>query len=139
MTSTANPGKTSFVLRFLKRIEIVGNRLPPPSIIFIYLCAFIIIISGIGGLMGWSATGMVLNTSTKELEETTLNVVSLFSLDGLEYMLRNLVTNFTTFTSVGYTCTVMLAIGVAEQSGWMEGLIRKAVAITHAHCCGIVH
>ena len=132
MASTAKAEKTSFVLRFLKRVEVVGNRLPPPSVIFIYLCAFIIIISGIGGLMGWSATGMVLNTSTKELEETTLNVVSLFSLDGLEYMLRNLVTNFTTFTSVGYTCTVMLAIGVAEQSGWMEGLIRKAVAITPA-------
>ena len=132
MTSTANPGKTSFVLRFLKRIEIVGNRLPPPSIIFIYLCAFIIIISGIGGLMGWSATGMMVNTSTKELQESTLTVVSLFSLDGLDYMLRNMVSNFTGYASVGLNCTVMLAMGVAEQSGWMDGLIKKAVSITPA-------
>lgn len=124
--------KKSWVLRFLERVEIVGNRLPPPSIIFIYLCAFIIIISGIGGLMGWSATGMMVNTSSKELEETTLSVVSLFSIDGLTYMLKNLVSNFTSYTSVGYTCTVMLAIGVAEQSGWMEGLIRKAVSVTPA-------
>lgn len=75
---------------------------------------------------------MVLNTSTKELEETTIGVVSLFSWDGLAYMLTKMVNNFTTFTSVGYTCTIMLAIGVAEQSGWMDGLIRKAVALTPA-------
>lgn len=129
MQTNEKIGKQSLVLRFLNRIEVVGNRLPPPSIIFVYLCAGIIVLSGIGGLMGWSATGMVLNTSTKELEETTLSVISLFSIDGLSYMLRNLVSNFTGYTAVGYTCTVMLAIGVAEQSGWMDGLIRKAVSI----------
>ena len=132
LKKTENSRKQTFLLRFLGGVERVGNRLPPPPLIFIWLCAILIVISGIGGLMNWSATGMVLNTSTKELEETTIGVVSLFSWDGLAYMLTKMVNNFTTFTSVGYTCTIMLAIGVAEQSGWMDGLIRKAVALTPA-------
>lgn len=132
LKKTENSRKQTFLLRFLGGVERVGNRLPPPPLIFIWLCAILIVISGIGGLMNWSATGMVLNTSTKELEETTISVVSLFSWDGLAYMLTKMVNNFTTFTSVGYTCTIMLAIGVAEQSGWMDGLIRKAVALTPA-------
>lgn len=123
-------GKRSVIQIFLGKVEAVGNRLPPPSIIFICLCAFIILLSGIGGLLGWSATGMVLDTKTKELAETTLNVKSLISIDGLKYMLTNVASNFTSFPSVGSTCTIMLAIGVAEQSGWMDGLIRKAVSIT---------
>ncbi len=124
--------KKSFLRSFLKRIEVVGNRMPPPSVIFIFLCGFIIVISGIGGLFDWKATGMVLDTATNEMSETTIHVESLFSIEGLKYMLRNMVSNFTSFTSVGLTCTVMLGIGVAEQSGWLGGLIRKAVAITPA-------
>lgn len=123
-------GKRSAIQIFLGKVEAVGNRLPPPSIIFICLCVFIILLSGIGGPLGWSATGMVLDTKTKELAETTLNVKSLISIDGLKYMLTHVASNFTSFPSVGSTCTIMLAIGVAEQSGWMDGLIRKAVSIT---------
>lgn len=48
-------GKRSAIQIFLGKVEAVGNRLPPPSIIFICLCVFIILLSGIGGLLGWSA------------------------------------------------------------------------------------
>ena len=46
--------KKSFVLRCLDGIEVVGNRLPPPMMIFIFLAAAIIVISGIGTALGLS-------------------------------------------------------------------------------------
>ena len=126
LKKTENSRKQTFLLRFLGGVERVGNRLPPPPLIFIWLCAILIVISGIGGLMNWSATGMVLNTSTKELEETTIGVVSLFSWDGLAYMLTKMVNNFTTFTSVGYTCTIMLSwLGMRLERGWARPSTRK--------------
>lgn len=125
-----NKQKKSLTLRFLDGIEVIGNRLPPPMMIFIALAAIMIVISGIGSLMGWSATGEVYNTSTKQIEETTINIVSLFSVKGLQYMLTNLISNFTGYKSLGLMLTIMFGIGIAEYSGWLNGLIRKAVQIT---------
>ena len=67
--------KKSFVLRCLDGIEVVGNRLPPPMMIFIFLAAAIIVISGIGTALGWSATGEVYNTKSMQIEETTINIM----------------------------------------------------------------
>ena len=119
--------KKSFVLRCLDGIEVVGNRLPPPMMIFIFLAAAIIVISGIGTALGWSATGEVYNTKSMQIEETTINIVNLFSVSGLRYMLSNVINNFMGYKSLGMMLTIMFGIGIAEYSGWLNGLIRKAV------------
>ena len=49
--------KRSFILRFLDMIEVAGNKLPTPLTIFFYLAVFVVVLSGIGAAMGWSATG----------------------------------------------------------------------------------
>ncbi len=124
--------KKSLTLRFLDKIEVVGNRMPPPMMIFAALAGAMILISGIGALMGWSATGEIYNTKTQQIEETTITVVSLFSVKGVQYMLTHLTSNFTGYTSLGTMLTIMFGIGIAEYSGWLGGLIRKAVQITPA-------
>ena len=122
--------KKSLLLRFLDKIEAAGNKLPHPMTIFFYLSVLVVVVSGIGSLMGWSATGEMYNSSTGVVEETTVNIVNLFSFSGLRYMLTSAVSNFTGYAPLGFTLVIMLGIGVAEHSGWLNGLIRKVVEIT---------
>ena len=124
--------KRSFILRFLDMIEVAGNKLPTPLTIFFYLAVFVVVLSGIGAAMGWSATGEMYNSGSGTVEETTVSVVSLFSISGLQYMLTSAVTNFTNYAPLGFTVVIMLGIGVAESSGWLNGLIHKVVKITPA-------
>jgi aminobenzoyl-glutamate transport protein len=122
--------KKSLTLRFLDKIEVVGNRMPPPMMIFAFLTLLVVIISGIGSALGWSATGEIFNKATQKIEATTINIVNLCSISGLRYMIGNLTKNFMSYPSLGMMLTMMFGIGIAEYSGWLNGLIRKAVQIT---------
>ncbi len=129
MTDTKK-NKKSLFMRFLSKVEKIGNKFPPPMMIFGILCIAIIIISGIGAKLGWSATGMILNKESGAIEEQTIKVVSLFSVKGLQYMISNFTKNMMSYTSLGMMLTIMFGIGIAEHSGWLSGLIKQAVEIT---------
>ncbi|MDE6929847.1 MAG: AbgT family transporter, partial [Lachnospiraceae bacterium] len=79
MKGNTETKKRSWFLKFLDGIETAGNKLPTPLTIFFYLAVLVVIISGIGAAMGWSATGEMYNSSSGAVEETTIKVVSLFS------------------------------------------------------------
>ena len=132
MNTTAKTKKRSWILRFLDKIEVAGNKLPTPLTIFFYLSVIVVVISGIGAALGWSATGEMYNASKGVVEETTVTINSLFSVSGLQYMLTSAVTNFTSYAPLGFTIVIMLGIGVAENSGYLNGLIRKVVKVTPA-------
>jgi len=132
MKETVETKKRSGLLRFLDKIEAVGNKLPAPLTIFFFLAVFVVILSGIGAAMGWSATGEMYNTATGAVEETTIKVNSLFSISGLQYILTSAVSNFTSYNPLGMTIVIMLGIGVAEGSGYLGGLIKKVVKVTPA-------
>ena len=132
MKNTNQTKKRNWILRFLDKIEVAGNKLPTPLTIFFYLAVFVVVLSGIGKAMGWSAVGEMYNSGKGTVEETTITVVSLFSVKGLQYMLTSAVTNFTNYAPLGFTIVIMLGIGVAESSGYLNGLIRKVVKITPA-------
>ena len=72
------------------------------------------------------------NSGSGTVEEATVSIVSLFSVKGLQYMLTSAVTNFTSYAPLGFTIVIMLGIGVAESSGYLNGLIRKVVKVTPA-------
>ena len=40
----------------LDLVERIGNRLPDPVMIFVWLIAGLIVLSGIGAVLGWSAS-----------------------------------------------------------------------------------
>lgn len=122
--------KKSLILRFLDKIEVAGNKLPAPLTIFFYLSVLVVVVSGIGAALGWSATGQMYNSATGVVEETTVTVSSLLSVSGLQYMLTNAISNFTGYAPLGFTIVIMLGIGVAEGSGWLNGLIRQVVKFT---------
>ena len=122
--------KSSLLDRALNAVEIAGNKLPHPVTLFACLALFVIVLSAVLAALGVSATGMLV--SGGELKETTVTAVSLLTKDGMAYILSNAVNNFTSYAPLGMVLVAMLGVGVAEQSGMINTLLKKAVKITPA-------
>lgn len=114
--------------RWLNGIESIGNRLPHPIALFSALTIFVVILSAICSALGVSATGELI--SNGELQETTVTSVSLLTREGLTYMLTNAVNNFTSYAPLGMVLVAMIGVGVAEQSGLINSLLKTAVKVT---------
>lgn len=95
--------------RFLRGVEILGNKIPNPMLLFISLCIIVIAASAICSIFDVSAVNPVTGEVVK--------VVNLFSRDGFVQMLTKFVSNFTGTSAMGLTLTCMLGVGVAEASG----------------------
>ena len=122
--------KGSLYSRWLNGIETIGNRLPHPIALFAIFTLAVVVISAICSMLGVSATGELIVDG--ELKETTVSVVSLLSKEGITYMLKNVVTNFTSYAPLGVVLVAMLGVGIAEQSGLINTLLKSAVKVTPA-------
>ena len=120
--------KGSWLTRTLNGIERVGNALPHPVTLFAIFALAIVVISAICAAMGVSATGNLV--SGGELKETTVTAVSLLTKEGLAYMFTSAVNNFTTYAPLGMVLVAMLGVGVAEQSGMIDSLLKRTVKST---------
>ncbi|RKI66062.1 AbgT family transporter [bacterium 1xD42-67] len=123
-----NLQKVSLYDRWLNGIERAGNKLPHPVALFAMLALLIVVISAICAAMGVSATGELI--SGGELKETTVTAVSLLTKDGLAYMFTKAVSNFTSYAPLGMVLVAMLGVGVAEQSGLINSLLKQTVKVT---------
>ena len=54
-------------------------------------------------------------------------VQSLLSPEGIRWLLRHVVTNFTGFAPLGLVIVAMFGIGVAQHSGFIDACIRKGL------------
>ena len=122
--------KTSWLTKCLNGIERVGNALPHPVTLFAIFALAVIVISAVCAALGVSATGNLV--SGGQLTETTVTAVSLLTKDGLNYIFTSAVNNFTTYAPLGMVLVAMLGVGVAEQSGMIDSLLKKAVKATPA-------
>lgn len=104
---------------FLQKVEYLGNRLPHPTMLFIYLCGFILLCSGIAAWLQASALHPITNE--------TIQAKSLLSGEGLREVLSNAVKNFTSFAPVGTVLVAVMGIGVAEHSGLLSVALRALV------------
>lgn len=103
----------------LGTIERVGNALPHPFILFLYLVVALIILAAILAALGVSAV----NPTTGEV----VKVQSLLTRDGMVWILGSLVSNFSGFAALGIVLVMQMAIGVTESSGLLTTAIRRAV------------
>lgn len=103
----------------LGTIERVGNALPHPFILFLYLVVALIVLSTILAAVGVSAV----NPTTGE----EVAVQSLLTRDGMVWILGSLVSNFSGFAALGIVLVMQMAIGVTESSGLLTTAIRRAV------------
>ncbi len=143
-------------------IERVGNKVPHPVLMFLYLIAGVIIISHILYLFGISVTEEVAIPVPKQqlielrdalggsivpydpvnqqvfeipefiIEEQTIPIRSLLTSEGIRFIFTSFVPNFSNFAVVGVTFIALLGAGVAEEAGLMNALIRKLVAVAPA-------
>jgi aminobenzoyl-glutamate transport protein len=117
--------KPSLVFRILSRIESAGNRLPAPTLLFVYLALGILLLSALTSWLGVSA----LHPVTQE----PIQALNLLSTEGLHRILASTVSNFTQFAPVGTVLVAMLGIGVAERSGLfavvLGGIVKRAKGV----------
>jgi aminobenzoyl-glutamate transport protein len=124
----ASDAPKSFMQRVLDVVEAVGNRVPHPVIIFLILIAIVLVLSHILFLSGASVTYQVINPETHEVENATTAARSLLTASGIRDMYTRLVPNFMGFTAIGLLVVAMVGVGVAEEAGLINALIRKLVA-----------
>ena len=103
--------------------ERVGNALPHPATLFALFALAALVLSAVGHVLGWE----VVHPGTKEIVRT----VNLFSQDGIHRILLEMVDNFTGFAPLGIVLVAMLGIGIAEQSGLINAVIRMMVLNSH--------
>ncbi len=110
------------VATFLSALERTGNRLPHPTLLFFYLCLLILLLSKLFAWFDLSAL--------HPLNGKTIVAVDLISREGLHKILSQTVSNFTQFAPLGTVLVAMLGIGIAEQSGLLQTLLRVIVLKT---------
>jgi len=118
--------------KILDGVERVGNKVPHPAVIFVWLILAIIVLSHIFYMLGASATYESINPDTHQPEQVTTAVKSLLTGEGIRFMYSNVVANFMSFNAVGVIIVAMLGVGVAEASGLIKSLIRKLVQVAPA-------
>lgn len=103
----------------LGTIERVGNMLPHPFILFLYIIVILAVVSAVLSCIGVSAV----NPTTEEV----VKVQNIISRDGLVWIVENMLTNFSTFAPLGLVLAMQMAIGLAEGSGLLDTFMRRAI------------
>jgi len=99
--------------------ERAGNALPHPATLFALFALSVLVLSAVGDAFGWEA----IHPGTKEV----ISPVNLLSHDGIHRVLLEMVDNFTSFAPLGIVLVAMLGIGIMEQSGLINAIIRLMV------------
>ncbi len=103
----------------LNGVEKVGNRLPDPVFIFVWLIVGLMAISVFGASAGWSAVNPVTNEA--------IVAQSLFASENLRRLFEEMPRTLTGFAPLGYVLVVMLGAGVAERTGLFSSAMKAAV------------
>ncbi|MDA2804992.1 AbgT family transporter [Nocardiopsis suaedae] len=103
--------------RVLDAVERAGNRLPEPFLLFLLL---FLAVGAASALMA------ALGTTVDLPDGGTEPVRSLFSAAGLAWFTTSLVENFIGFPPLGVVLTVLLGVGIAQRSGLLTALVRRA-------------
>lgn len=91
-------------------------RMPHPATMFMLLTVAVIFLSWIFDIYGLS----VVNPA----DGAEIRVQSLLSPEGIRWLLRHVVTNFTGFAPLGMVMVTLFGVGVAEHSGFINACIR---------------
>src|SRR5690606_6399189 len=141
--------RRSFTERMLDGVERLGNKVPHPVMMFLYLIAIVAVLSAILAWVGVSVTEEIVvpvpiellrdlhhalggsivpyDTYTNQIvtlpdytvQEVTIQVRSLLDVEGIRFMLTSFVANFAGFGVVAVTFVAMAGVGVAEHAGLM--------------------
>ncbi|WP_075183482.1 p-aminobenzoyl-glutamate transporter [Pantoea sp. 1.19] len=98
-------------------IERVGNTIPNPFLLFVYLIVALMVATAIISGLGLA----VKNPASGEL----VTVNNLLSVAGLQWMLPNIIKNFSGFAPLGAILALVIGAGLAEKVGLLQALMVK--------------
>ncbi|MGI9273758.1 MAG: AbgT family transporter [Endozoicomonas sp.] len=119
---SAAQGRPTLMDRFLNGVERAGNKLPDPSLMFLY-----------GTILVWIFSAFLSQVSFDMVHPTTgaaIEVNNLLTGEALAAFLSSMVGNFTGFAPLGIVLVAMLGVGVSEQSGFINTGLKKMLAVT---------
>jgi len=119
--------KRGWFTRFLDTVEFLGNLLPHPVTLFACFALAVVFGSGIAAYFDFSAIDPRPEGTAGRAADGTIQVVSLMTVDGLQRIVSNLVTNFTGFAPLGVVLVALLGVSVAEHSGLISAAMRGLV------------
>ncbi len=114
--------KNGWMNRALNTIEVVGNKLPDPAVLFALLMVIVWVLS-------WLLSGV----SFTELHPKTgeaIQIVNLLSGEALTNFSSSIVNTFVTFPPLGVVLVAMLGLGVAEYTGFINAGLRSILSVT---------
>ncbi len=122
MTIQATAQKPGGLNRILNFIEVAGNKLPDPAVLFALLLALVWALS-------WAMSGLVFH----EIDPRTgqaIQIKNLLAPAALTEFTAKMVNIFVTFPPLGVVLVAMLGLGVAEYTGFINAGLRKILVIT---------
>jgi aminobenzoyl-glutamate transport protein len=106
----------------LGAVERIGNRLPDPAVLFIYLLVAVWLLSW---LMSYLQFDLV---DPRNGQQLVIN--NQLSGSAITQFLSSMVTNFAHFHPIGVVLVSMLGIGVAEHTGFINTGLRAMLSVT---------
>ncbi|WP_067972268.1 AbgT family transporter [Nocardiopsis trehalosi] len=104
--------------RLLDAIERAGNRLPDPFSLFLILFGAVAALSSVMAALGLSVT--------LPGEDAATPIKGFFSAEGVTWLTTTMVDNFIGFPPLGVVLTMLLAVGIAQRTGLLTALVRRA-------------
>jgi aminobenzoyl-glutamate transport protein len=108
--------------RLFNTIERIGNKIPDPFMLFVYLIVILALVSTIA-----AASGVSVQIPG---DTNIIPVRGILTAAGLVWWLENFVQNFIAFPPFGNVLVMLIAVGVAERSGFLSTAVRVTFART---------
>jgi len=116
------PAPATALDRFLNVIEVAGNKLPDPAMLFL-----------IALLITWAVSALLAPVQFEEIDPRNgepIRVVSQLTGAALASFLANMVTVFVNFPPLGIVLVAMLGVGVAEHVGFLGAGLKAMLNVT---------
>ena len=112
----------SGLTRVLDAVERIGNRLPDPAVLFLLLM-----------LVAWAISALLSGVSFAEIDPRSgkpIEIRNLLAGESITAFTSTMVSTFTSFPPLGVVLVAMLGLGVAEHTGFINAMLRAAMAVT---------
>jgi aminobenzoyl-glutamate transport protein len=121
--STPTPARAPGLIdRLLTGIEVAGNKLPDPAMLFVYAL-----------LITWVLSAALSTVAFTEIDPRTqapLRVENLLTGTALARFLATMVGTFTAFPPLGIVLVALLGVGVAEHTGFISAALKGMLGVT---------
>lgn len=117
--------KSSKFSKFIKTVEVVGNKLPHPFFLFVGMGVLVLVLSFL--LQGTSVTYIAAGKAGAAPVETTETVQNLLAGDYIKNSMINFVNTYKNFAPLGLIMVMMLSIGFAQDTGLFDAVLRKTL------------